>query len=123
MYRILALTLVLALAPAVAQAGTVTWTANVITYTAASDAGGGENVAVGVEDDVAFVYSERGVTENSDQCEPDMEEPLAVVCTPTPAFIVLLLGFDDTVSPGNLTAGRTLEAHGGAGFDTLVGTP
>jgi Ca2+-binding RTX toxin-like protein len=115
--------LALALVPAAAQAGTVTWDANAITYSAAPGAGGAEDVAVGVEEDVAFVYSERGVTENSDQCEPDAEEPKAVLCTPTPAFVVFLLGFDDTVSPGNATAGRTLEAHGGEGADTLIGTP
>src|SRR5688500_4052773 len=96
-----AVLVLLAILPDAARAGVVTWTESAVTYTASANAGGAENVAVGVETDKAYVFSERGVTESADECQPDPEEPLAVECTPTPAFIVFLLGFDDTVSPGN----------------------
>jgi Ca2+-binding RTX toxin-like protein len=123
MFRTLALALLLALAPAAAQAGTVTWTSSAVTYNAAGDAGAAENVAVGVEEGSAYVYSERGVTEDTSECAPDPDESRAVSCTPTPAFIVFLLGFDDTASPGNAIGAATIEAHGGAGADTLIGSP
>jgi hypothetical protein len=105
--------------PVQARAGTVARDANAITYqaTATTDK---ESVAVGVENGMAFVTSERGATSPGNCTQTD---PNRVDCPLTPAFVVLLLGFDDSVVADLVTGLETLEAHGGAGGDSLSGTP
>jgi hypothetical protein len=105
--------------PGQALAGTVTQNAAAITYTADPATAADERVDLGFENGMAFVSSERGVT------SPDCTEtdPNRVDCPLTSAFIVNLLGFNDTVNADQVTGGATLEAHGGSGDDDLSGTP
>jgi hypothetical protein len=103
-----------------ALAGVATRDANAITYNADAATGSGENVDVGIENGLAFVFSERGVTSSSPGCtEPD---PTRVDCPISPAFIVNLLGFDDRLSATRVTGPHTLEAHGRGGGDNIDGT-
>ena len=112
---LLAAVLMVLVAPAVAQAGTVTRDAATITYRGSDK----EGITLGIEAGQAFVSSERGVT--SSTCT--QTDPNRVDCVPTPAFAVFFGGFDDGVSADAVSNGATLEAHGGAGDDTLSGTP
>jgi Ca2+-binding RTX toxin-like protein len=106
--------------PDSALAGVVVRDASSITYNADPATGSGERVDVGIENGLAFVSSERGVTSSSPGCtEPD---PNRVECPITPAFIVNLLGFDDSLSGSQVTGPQTLEAHGRGGDDTIDGT-
>ena len=106
--------------PAPAHAGTVTRNANAITYTADPATAAGEGVGLGVENGMAFVASERGATAPGDCTQTD---PNRVDCPLTPAFVVQLLGYNDTVVADLVTGLITLEAHGGGGDDGLSGTP
>ena len=106
--------------PATAPAGVVIRDASSITYNADPASGSGERVDVGSESGLAFVSSERGATTSSPGCtEPD---PNRVECPISPAFIVNLLGFDDSLSASQVTGAQTLEAHGRGGGDTIDGT-
>ncbi|HET8950090.1 MAG TPA: hypothetical protein VFN44_06260 [Solirubrobacteraceae bacterium] len=105
--------------PATALGGMVDRTPSSITYTADPATGSGERVDVGIEGGLAFVTSERGVTSSS--CTET--DPTRVDCAISPAFIVLLLGFDDSLSGSQVTGTQTLEAHGRGGDDTIDGTP
>jgi hypothetical protein len=105
------------LLPGAAEAGTVTRTSSAITFNAQQATAADERVDVGVENGFGFVTSERGVT-SSDCTETD---PNRVDCDLSPAFIVNLLGFNDSLAAQLLTNGATLEAHGGAGDDRLSG--
>ena len=104
--------------PATALAGVVDRTASSITYTADPATGSGERVDVGIDGGFAFVTSEGGVTSSS--CTET--DPTRVDCTISPAFIVNLLGFDDSLSGSQVTGAQTLEAHGRGGGDTIDGT-
>jgi len=106
--------------PAGAQAGTVTRDANAITYTADPATAAAEGIGLGIENEMAFVASERGATAPADCTQTD---PNRVDCPVAPAFIVQLLGYDDTVVADLVTGLVTLEAHGGGGDDSLGGTP
>jgi len=103
-----------------ALAGVAARDANAITYTADPAAGAGERVDVGIENGLAFVFSERGVTSSSPGCSET--DPIRVDCTISPAFIVNFLGFDDSLSGSQVTGAPTLEAHGRGGDDSLEGT-
>jgi Ca2+-binding RTX toxin-like protein len=118
----LAAAAVLALAPGVstatAHAGTVTRDANAIVYQSDPATGAEDRVSLGIENGMAFVSAERGVT--SSACT--QTDPLRVDCPLTPRFIVNFLGFDDLVAADGVTDATTLEAHGGGGADDLRGT-
>ena len=107
--------------PATALAGVVTQDANAITYSADAATGSGERVDVGIESGMAFVISERGITSSPPGCtiQPDSTR---VDCPISPAFVVNLLGFDDSLSGTDVTGTQTLEAHGRGGDDRLDGT-
>jgi hypothetical protein len=112
-------TAALLLLPGQAVAGTVTQTGGVIAYASDPAATAGENVDVGEESGVPFVYSELGAT--SADCTAVDEKTVA--CTaPATAFVVNLLGFDDYVRGEAVTGTAGLEAHTGAGTDSLTGT-
>jgi hypothetical protein len=106
--------------PGQALAGTVTRTEAAITYDADPATGVGERVDIGIENGLAFVYSDRGVT-GSFPCTED--PPNRVDCPLTPAFIVNFLGFNDSLGAEEVTGPATLEAHGRGGDDNLSGTP
>src|SRR5262245_28155302 len=106
--------------PAAAHAGVVVRDAGSITYNAAPATGLGERVDVGIENGLAFVTSERGVTTSSADCTET--DPNRVDCTISPAFVVNMLGLDDSLSGVLVTGTQTLEAHGRGGGDTIEGT-
>ena len=106
--------------PATALAGEVVRDANSITYNADPATGSGERVDVGIESGLAFVFSVQGVTSTSLGCNPT--DFTRVECPISPAFIVNLLGFDDSLSGTQVTGPQTLEAHGRGGGDTIDGT-
>jgi len=105
--------------PVAASAGTVTRSTTAITYNADAATAADERVDVGIENNLAFLTSERGVT-SSDCTQTD---PNRVDCPLTPAFIINLLGFNDRVAAEKVTDGTTLEVHGNGGDDTVSGTP
>ena len=106
--------------PATALAGVVVRDASSITYNAAQATGTGESVDVGIENGLAFVSSDQGVTSTSAGCTAT--PPNRVDCPISPAFIVNLLGFDDTLHGTQVTGPQTLEAHGRGGGDSIDGT-
>lgn len=122
MFRTLALVVLLCLLPTAARAGTVTRDSAAITYSAAPAEPGvvaPERVEVGLDSGIAFVESQLGV----DTTDCTETEPTRAECAPAPGFVVLLLGFDDTVSAAAAIGSMTMEVHGGGGFDGISGTP
>ena len=117
---VLAVAVVLLAFPATGSAGTVTRSDSAITYTAGSGTQG-EQVDLGIEGGFAFVQSARGATSASADCA--QTDDTRVDCTPAAAFVVNLLGLDDSVNADAVTGPMTLIAHGGAGSDILSGTP
>lgn len=98
-----------------ANAGTVTFSGGVVTYTA-SDANASEDVEVGD----GFLKSGRPF--GPSDCPVDAEDETRVNCAGATRFVVNLLGASDEVDGSAVTGAATLEAHGGEGGDTLVGT-
>jgi Ca2+-binding RTX toxin-like protein len=116
--RVAVLSAVVALAVvAVAYAGTVTQDSSGITYRTDSSTSAGEVVTVGIENGAAFVTSERGLT-----APPNCQQTNStrIDCPVTSAFLVFF-GFDDSLS-ADLAGAASLEAHGGAGGDSVAGT-
>jgi RTX calcium-binding nonapeptide repeat (4 copies) len=105
-------------APAAAQAGTVSFSSNTVTYEAAPATAADENVSLGIDGGVSYVSADVGVT--SADC--DVVDATRVDCPIPVAFVVRLLGFDDSLDTDSLSGASTVEAHGGAGGDELEGS-
>lgn len=103
--------------PAAALASTVIRDANAITVQADPATAAGERLELGIENGMAFVTSDRGVT--SAACT--QTDANRVDCAPAAAFVVNFLGFDDSLGTDSLTGTAGVEARGGAGDDRLTG--
>jgi Ca2+-binding RTX toxin-like protein len=107
--------------PAPALAGTLTRDAAQITYSFDPAAVTGEGVGVRVEGGETIVRSDLGFSDSS-ACA--MDDATTRSCPLTPRLVFNGGGFNDSMTTDTPTTGVvTIEAHGGAGGDSLEGSP